>query len=270
MEDSIMKKKTKRIQRLAWVLGGLFIATSLYSQPTGREIIQLADENPDGDNRKSLMTMLLVNHRGATRERSILSYSMDLGKDSKSIMFFQSPADVKGTGFLSWQYDNPERDDDKWLYLPAMKKVRRISGSSAKKENFMGSDFTYDDMGGRNVDEDEHKLIREESLDESPCWVLESKPLENDAVYSKTVSWIRQDALLPVKVEYYDRMGKLLKTLVASDISREKGFWTTGKLEMTNVQRKHRTLIIMEKIEYDIAMTESLFTVPSLERGLNE
>jgi hypothetical protein len=151
-----------------------------------------------------------------------------------------------------------------------MKKVRRISGSSAKQENFMGSDFTYDDMGGRNVDEDEHQLLKEESWDGTPCWVVESRPLEEDALYSKTISWIRQDALVPVKVEFYDRMGKLLKTLVASDISRESGYWTPRKLEMTHHQRNHRTLILMEHIEYDIAMNESLFTVPSLERGLNE
>jgi len=217
-----------------------------------------------------LMTMQLINHLGAIRKRTILSYSMDLGKDSKSIMLSQSPADVKGTGFLSWQYDDPDRDDDKWLYLPAMKKVRRISGSSAKQENFMGSDFTYDDMGGRNVDEDEHQLLKEESWDGTPCWVVESRPLEEDALYSKTISWIRQDALVPVKVEFYDRMGKLLKTLVASDVSRESGYWTPRKLEMTHHQRNHRTLILMEHIEYDIAMNESLFTVPSLERGLNE
>jgi hypothetical protein len=265
-----MKTKTGGITRITWILCGLFFATNMYSQLTGRDIVQRVEDNPDGDNRKSVMTMQLVNHRGAIRERTILSYSMDLGKDSKSIMFFQSPADVKGTGFLSWQYDDPEREDDKWLYLPAMKKVRRISGSSAKNENFMGSDFTYDDMGGRHVDEDEHTLLREDHLDGSLCWVVESKPLDGDVQYSRTVSWIRQDALIPVRVEFYDRMGNLLKTLEASDISREAGFWTAKKLEMTNHQRNHRTLILMEKIEYDIAMNESLFTVPALERGLNE
>ena len=265
-----MKKKTLFMGQMSAILCGLFISGSLFSQPGGREIIQMVEDNPDGENRRSVMTMELINHRGATRERTILSYSMDLGKDSKSIMFFQSPADVKGTGFLSWQYDDLSRDDDKWLYLPAMKKVRRISGSSARKENFMGSDFTYDDMGGRSVDEDEHRLIREESLDGSLCWVVESIPLEEDAAYSRTVSWIRQDALIPVKVEFYDRMGELLKTLVASEISRDAGYWTSRKLEMTNHKRKHRTRILIKEIQYDIAMNESLFTVPSLERGLNE
>jgi hypothetical protein len=239
-------------------------------QPTGRDIMQMVKDQPDGENRKSVMTMKLINHRNAVRERCLISYSLDLGNDSKSIMFFQSPADVKGTGFLSWQYDDPGKDDDRWLYLPAMKKVRRISGASAKKEKFMGSDFTYDDMGGRNVDEDKHLLKGEEQMEGKDCWVVESVPCTDNPTYSKKVSWIRQDALIPVKVEFYDRMGTLHKTLIASQISKEGDYWTARKLEMTSHQRSHRTLIEIEQIDYDLAMDESMFTVPALERGLSE
>ena len=249
------------------ILGGLFCFTLSFSQSSGREIIQMVQDRPDGENRRSVMTMQLVNHRGAVRERTILSYSLDFGKDSKSIMFFQSPADVSGTGFLSWQYDDPSKEDDRWLYLPAMKKVRRISGSSARKENFMGSDFTYDDMGGKNVDEDEHRLLREEPMAGWACWVIESLPRESDASYSKKITWIRKDALIPVRVEYFDRMGNLLKTLTASEIFQDGSYWTTRRLEMVNHQRDHRTIITMDEIEYDLDLDESIFTVPALERG---
>jgi len=250
----------------------LVVFTSLFNhsfaQPSGRDIIKMVQDRPDGDNRKSVMTMTLVNHRGATRERTMLSYSQDDGRDSKSIMYFQAPADVKGTGFLTWEYDDPSRDDDRWLYLPAMKKVRRISGSSARKENFMGSDFTYDDMGGRNMDEDLHRLLREELVDGSNCWVVESIPKDPDDAYSKKISWIRQDALVPVKVEFYDRMGSLLKTLTASDINNEGEFWTTGKLVMINHSRDHKTIITMDEIDYNLELNETMFTVPALERGM--
>lgn len=255
---------------MAFILGALVGSAGLAAQDTGRDIIQMVQDQPDGENRKSVMTMKLINHRNAVRERSLLSYSLDLGKDRKSIMFFRSPADVKGTGFLSWQYDDPDKDDDRWLYLPAMKKVRRISGASAKKEKFMGSDFTYDDMGGRHVDEDEHLLTGEENVEGITCWVVESVPRDEDASYSKKVSWIRKDALIPVKVEFYDRMGALNKTLKASGISREGNYWTTRSLEMTSHQRNHKTLIQIERIEYDLDMDESMFTVPALERGLIE
>ena len=132
----------------------------------------------------------------------------------------------------------------------------------------MGSDFTYDDMGGRNVDEDEHELIRQEKIDGSLCWVIESVPIENDNNYSKRISWIRQDALIPVKVEFYDRMGSLLKTLSASDITKDGEYWTTRRLEMVNHQRNHKTILTLDEIVYDLDLNESLFTVPSLERGI--
>ena len=109
---------------------------------TGREIAQKVKDRPDGDTRRSEMVMTLINKRGAVRERKLISYSIDVGKekkDRKSIMFFQYPGDVKGTGFLTWDYDELNKDDDKWLYLPAIKKTRRISGSSAKQDYFMGT-----------------------------------------------------------------------------------------------------------------------------------
>ena len=124
---------------------------------TGRDIMVKVDERPDGDEQRSVMKMTLINRRGKTRERSLLMYTKDYGKDSKSLMYFQSPGDVKGTGFLAWDYDYPKKDDDQWLYLPALKKSRRIS-SSSRNDYFMGTDFTYDDMGDRNVDEDIHEL----------------------------------------------------------------------------------------------------------------
>ena len=241
-----------------------------FSQFTGREIIQLVKDQPDGDNRKSVMTMTLVNKRGSKRERTMLSYAQDYGKDSRSIMFFKAPSDVQGTGFLTWNYDNPQKDDDRWLYLPAMKKTRRISGSSARKEYFMGSDFTYDDMGGRNIDEDEHILLGEEKLGDKDCWKIKSIPKEEDAIYSETVSWIRKDALKAVRIEFYDRMGELQKTLTITDLRKTGPFWTVYGMEMQNHQRNHRTLITIQEMEYDIPIPENHFTVASLERGNRE
>ena len=259
--------KTKSYPMLAIILTGLITTGASYSQFSGREIIKLVKDQPDGDNRKSVMTMTLVNKRGSKRERTMLSYSQDYGKDSKSIMFFKAPADVQGTGFLTWNYDNPDKDDDRWLYLPAMKKTRRISGSSARKEYFLGSDFTYDDMGGRNIDEDEHTLMGEEQLGDRKCWIVNSKPIEDDANYSETVSWIWKDALTAIKVEFYDRMGELQKTLTINDIRRTDSYWTVYGMEMQNHQRNHQTLITISQMEYNISIPENHFTVASLERG---
>ena len=233
---------------------------------TGRDIMVRVNDRPDGDDRKGVMQMTLINKRGRTRERTVLSFSKEYGKDSKSLMFFESPADVRGTGFLQYEYDDPNKEDDRWLYLPALKKVRRISGSS-RNDYFMGTDFTYDDMGNRSVDEDHHRLLREEEVDGLACWVLESAPKDKDYMYSKTVRWIRQDALLPIKIEFYDRQGNLLKILTAADIRKQDGFWTIFKMEMDNIRDKHKTVLEFKEIHYDMGLEDSLFRASSLERG---
>ncbi len=247
----------------------MFLSTAVSGQ-TGRDIAQKVKDRPDGDTRQSEMTMKLVNKRGSVRERRLVSYSIDVGKDKKdrkTIMFFTYPGDVKGTGFLTWDYDQIGKDDDKWLYLPAMKKVRRISGSSAKTDYFMGSDFTYDDMGSRNVDEDAHKLLGEETVDGHKCWKLESTPKDSRDIFSRKIAWVRQDCLIPVKVEYYDKMDKLHRKLEMSGIKQVDGFWTAQKMQMTNVQTQHQTLLEIDNPEYNLPMEESKFNVTVLERG---
>jgi len=260
--------KTRKIYSL---LICLLMATTLQAQTlTGREIIQKVKDRPDGDTRSSEMTLKLINKRGKERERKVISYSMDVGKnkkDRKTLMFFQYPGDVKGTGFLTWDYDEIGKDDDKWLYLPAMKRTRRISGSSAKKDYFMGTDFTYDDMGSRNVDEDEHQFLREETVDGHKCWEVESTSKDSRDIYSKKISWIRQDCLIAMKVEYYDRTGKLHRVLKMSDIEKVDGFWIAKKMHMTNVQTNHQTIILNENPEYNISIDENSFTVTTLEKG---
>lgn len=237
---------------------------------TGRDIAQKVKDRPDGDTRQSELVMKLINKRGAVRERKLISYSIDVGKgkkDRKSMMFFQYPGDVKGTGFLTWDYDNPGKDDDKWLYLPAMKKTRRISGSSAKQDYFMGSDFTYDDMGSRSVDEDTHKLLGTENIGGQKCWKLESVPKDKREIYSRKIAFIRQDCLIAVKVEYYDKMGKLHRRLELSDIAKVAGFWVARKLHMTNVQTGHQTILEIKNPKYNLPMEDSKFNVTTLEKG---
>jgi len=233
---------------------------------TGRDIMLKVHNRPDGDDQKGIMQMTLINRRGRKRERTVLFFSKDYGKDSKSITYFQSPADVKGTGFLQYEYDDPSKEEDRWLYLPALKKVRRISGSS-KNDYFMGTDFTYDDMGDRSVDEDHHKLLREEEVDGLKCWVLESTPKDKNHMYSKTIKWIRQDALIPIRVEFYDRQENLLKILTVKDVRKQDGIWTAFEMEMDNIQENHKTNLKIEEIHYNTGLKDNLFRVSTLERG---
>jgi len=251
---------------IATLVIGVLIPLAHAAPLTGRNIAVMMDERPDGEDRRGEMKMTLINKRGKTRERKVLSLSKDYGKDTKSIILFKAPADVKGTGFLSFDYDEPGKDDDRWLYLPALKKSKRISGS-AKGNYFMGTDFTYDDMGGRSVDEDRHKLLREEQVGGHLCWVLESTPKDKSYMYSKKNAWIRKDALIALKVNYYDRHGHLLKTLTIQDMRKIDGIWTIMKMTMDNKLEKHKTILEFTEYRHNSKLTDSLFRISTLERG---
>jgi hypothetical protein len=149
-------KTLKKLLTVAIVIAGF----SASAQLTGREIVNKAYNLPSGDDQTSQLTMTLVNKSGQTRVRKIQQFTKDFGTVEKSIMFFLSPADVKNTSFMNWSYDDENKADDQWIYLPALKKVKRIS-SDSKSDYFMGSDFTYDDLGDRKLDADTHKLLHE-------------------------------------------------------------------------------------------------------------
>ncbi len=225
----------------------------------------LADERPDGNDRRMTMTMRLINHRGRERVRTVKSLSKDYGKDKKSVMIFREPADVRGTMFLSWDYDAPAREDDKWLYMPAMKKVRRISGAS-KNEYFMGTDYTYDDMGDRNVDEDRHTLLGHEQVDGMDCWKVECVPLDSEDMYNRKVYWVDKRSYLVVKGEYYDKDG-LVKIYRALDVRQQDGFWQTFRSEMDNVSREHKTIMEISEMEFDTGVGDNVFRVSTMQRG---
>ena len=256
------------MKRFALLAALLLAAAASGNAQTGRDIAERVKNRPDGDTRYAEMQLTLVKKNGDKRDRKMVSWAMDEGKDTKKIMFFTYPGDVKGTGFLTWDYDQTGKEDDKWLYLPAMKKTRRISGSSSKTDFFMGTDFTYDDMGGRGVDEDKHKLLREEMRDGHKCWVLESVPVDAREIYNRKLSWIRQDCDVTVYVEFYDKLDKLHRVMSVSELQQVGGYWTVMKMEMKNVQSGHSTQITVTGPKYDIPVDKSLFTVAKLEKGL--
>lgn len=246
------------------LLGFSQVATTV-APLTGQQIMTRVDDRPNGDDRKSVLTMTLINRSGRKRIREVEYFSKDFGKDKKSVMVFKKPADVSGTAFLSWEYDDPAREDDKWLYMPAMKKVRRISGAS-KNEYFMGSDFTYDDMGDRNVEEDTHTLLGEEIVDGHDCWKIESIPVNPEEMYTRRLLWVCKAADMVIKAEYYDKDG-LLKIYKVLDFRRQDGFWTLLRSEMDHVARHHKTVMRMDAVRYDSGIGDHLFRVSTIQRG---
>jgi outer membrane lipoprotein-sorting protein len=232
---------------------------------SGYDIMKLADERYAGETAQYNLTMTLDSGRGTPRVREVSWIFKDFGDTEKTLMVFKSPRDVAGTGYLSFSYDD-DRDDDMWLYLPAMKRVRRITGSG-KNDDFMGTDFTYEDMGSRGLDKDNFTFQTEETLDGEPCWVVEARPKDSREPYGRRVIWLRKDSYIISAVDYYDRQNRLLKTLRVSGIGRIDGIWAVRRMEMTNAQSKHSTIIEMSDIRFNVPLDDSFFTVTNLERG---
>ncbi len=233
---------------------------------TGKQIIEKVYNRPSGDDQTSDLTMTLINKSGDQRVRKIKQFTKDLGDVEKSIMFFQSPADVKNTSFMSWTYDS-DQNDDQWIYLPALKKTKRIS-SDSKSDYFMGSDFTYDDLGDRKLEDDTHKLLREETMDGKECYVIESLSKDDDYMYSRTVVWVNKSNFIGVKKEFYDEDEDLLKVLAIKEVKEISGIWVITNSEMKNVQKTHRTTMVLSDIQINTGMSESKFSERMMMRGM--
>ena len=215
---------------------------------------------------ESDMTMTLISKKGSERVRNIHQYFIDLGEIEKQIMFFSAPADVKNTSFMNWSYDDPTKDDDQWLYLPALKKVKRIA-STNKDNEFMGSDFTYADMEKRSPERDSHKFIKNDTYNGEEVWVVEATPKEEEQ-YSKKVAWISKEKHIPLKIDFYDEDGELLKTLTIKGVEKIGNYWVIVKQEMKNSQKDQKTVIVLTNVRVDKGLSESKFTQREMERGL--
>lgn len=255
----------------------ILIATMLVSfscllnAQTADEIAKRVHDLPSGKNSTSVAVLTLIDKNGKTRTREIANYTMKDGTTDKSVLVFRSPKDVAGVSYLSFDYpDKPDgsaTDSDSWLYLPAMKKVRRVSGSS-KDDDFQGTDFTYDDLGERSLGKDTFTLLGEEKIGDANCWILEYKAKDPKAKVSRRVLWINKENYVTYKGEYYDKQNRLQKTMVAEDIKQIDGYWTTLKSTMKNVQTNHQTVYELKDIVYDKGVDANFFTVSALEREI--
>jgi len=218
-------------------------------------------------------TMLLVTPQGQTRERRLTTQQklQDNGIDSKLVMRFDAPADIRGVGFL--QIEHGEADDDQWIYLPALKKSRRLVANN-KKDSFMGSDFSYGDFSRPKVDGYLHRLLRSEVCDGADCHVVESLPaseaIRTEHGYGRKLTWVRKDSLLEARIDYDDAGGRPLKTQMATGhqlLEAQTRRWFAMRREIVNHQTGHKTVLTFGSAQAGMSMSEEVFTPRTIERG---
>ena len=246
---------------------------------SAREIMEKVDNCDDGDNRVSQMRMILLDKNGKQRIRHIKSFDKDLinekgEEDRRRIMFFLEPADVKDTGFLTYDYDAYEKDDDQWLYLPALKKTKRIA-SSDKSGSFMGSDFNYSDMTRKDLDAYDFRILKDAKVHNADTWVIESLPKTKDEIdetgYKKSVLFVRKDNFVVTRAVHWTATGGKLKYLDVSGLELIDDIWTITRMTMTTKKNKvteHGTELSFIGTKYNQDLDESLFTLRRLEKGL--
>ncbi|MEW6440691.1 MAG: outer membrane lipoprotein-sorting protein [bacterium] len=233
--------------------------------PSARDIMLKAREKQFPANSISDLTMTLISKGGDRRVRKILTKRKeDESGKSMSVAYFLSPADVKGTAFLVWEHTG--QPNDVFIYLPALKKIRRIA-SEQKHERFMGSDFSYADMENADVDEADHRMLAEEEVGGKVCWAVESVPKPtSDSEYSKLVSWVRKEDFIPQKIEFYDKQGKQYKIMEVLKVGPVGDQVLPLQFTMQNVQKEHKTEILLENVQLNQNIPDDEFTHRAIQR----
>ena len=224
-----------------------------------------------GRDGRAQVAMTITDSQGRTRERSLTILRRDEAQSDalqdsayyagqKYYVFFQRPADVNKTVFLVWK--NLEREDDRWLYLPALDLVKRIAASD-KRTSFVGSDFFYEDVSGRGIGEDVHELV--ETTD--TYFVLRNSPKAPDAVeFSYYTIFIHKQTFLPVQSEYFDKAGKKYRVYRALKVETIQGRPTVTQASMENLQTGSKTVVAYSDVRYDADLPEEIFTERFLRR----
>ena len=267
MEETLMKL----LKTLTAAAVALAIGTSAFAID-GTEVMQKAFDRQKPDFSKASVQLTLVDKNGSKEVRNVGEYGRCKDNLSDVIMIFISPASVKDTRFL--QKENKDKDDDKWIFLPALRSTRRVASSEGDKA-FVGTEFSYDDMSSREVGDDTHELLKE-SEDKGnfkDLYVVKSTPKDaKSSQYAYRISWVTKDAYIPTYIEMYDKKGKLLKVNEIKSIQKMPGtkdriYNVPMENVMTNVQTGRSTILKMIKIELDKPLPDGYFTPNFLNTG---
>jgi len=241
----------------------------------GREIMEKVNARDTGDRSISEMEMILIDKKGKKRVRKLKTYGLEQGNHSKSLMFFISPADVKNTGFLTYDYDESGKDDDQWLFLPALKKTKRIAAGD-KSGSFMGSDLNYSDMTSPDLDLYDYTLMKETEVKGQKVWQIKAVPKTKDEAkksgYSKSVVFIRQDNYVMIRGVRWVHKKKRNKYLDVRKLEKIDGIWVSTELHVTTKSGKktlHKTILKQKNVHFNQdEVNEDLFSIRRLEKGL--
>lgn len=239
-----------------------FLSFISFAALTAFQVAEKAYNINDGNTTKAEIIMKIINSNGSVKERNLEFLRKDYGSGSRILFKFLKPALVKGTALLTW--NNRDKDNDHWIYLPALKRVRRIAASD-KSKGFMGSDFSYEDLSKRSLKKDAFKMLKGVSLEGALCYVLEALPKDKSEKIQRRKVWIRKDNFLPIKAEYYDSNGNLIKELTTERVSKIQNIWTISYSRMSNFEKDSVTTMELKEIKYNLKLSDRNFKTKGMK-----
>ena len=248
---------------LLFPLGGFAQTT----QEKGLELVMEADKRDNGwGDVKTEAVMTLRNAHGESSIRKNRSKILEVkGDGDKSLIIFDTPTDIKGTAFLS--HTHALKSDDQWLFLPSLKRVKRVS-SSNKSGPFLGSEFAYEDLSSQEVEKYSYNYIKDEAVDGRDAFVIERVPQYKKSGYKRQMVWMDKEYYQPLKIEFFDRKNAALKTLTFHEYKQYLNqYWRPGRMEMKNHQTKKSTTLTWEKYEFRTGLKKRDFDKNSLKRA---
>ncbi len=263
------------VRRLGPLLVSLLaVAAAAQELPGGAEVARRINAREDGGAVSRTLEMQLIDKSGHTRTRTARMLRRWFGEEKRLALFYLSPSTIRDTAFLVHDYPEPGRDDAQWLYLPALRKTRRIAARDRGKD-FLGTDMSYEDMKNETrVAAADYRwtTLREEACGEATCLVVEAVPVDEDTAravgYGKITYWVDRALWIARRAEYEDRAGRPKKSAAIGDIRQVDGIWTVHHIEVKSLKSGHRTVFRVSDVDYASEIEEDLFTERALRRGV--
>ena len=250
---------------------------AIADDPLARSIMEKVDARDDGDNQTADMEMVLIDKKGKKRIRKIRTSSKDRGEDTLKLMFFVHPADVKDTAFLTYDYDDAQKDDDQWLYLPALRKTKRIA-TADKSGSFMGSDLNYSDMTSPDLEDYDFSFYekgKETEVRGNKVWVIWSVPRTKEVIretgYKKSLLFVRPDLDMVVRAVRWVDQGGYLKYVDVKSLEQIDSIWVATETHVTKKKGKktaHKTILQLNNVKFNQDLDYDFFTIRRMEKGL--
>jgi len=244
------------------------------SLPNADYIVKQTKDRDDGEFMSQDIKLELISKSGKTRTQETRVFRKYYGDERRQAIFYTYPSNVAGTGFLVYDYPDVDKDDDQWLYLPALRKTRRVSASN-RGDYFLGTDLTYEDikLGPKIGDEDyTHETVGSEMIDGHQCYIVESVPIDEKTAkelgYSKARAWVDAEIWIVRKGEFWDIAGNKLKTVYVEGVTEIQGIWSPGMFKVVNHKNGHKSNFIFSNIDYSTPVGDETFTEQALVRGI--